>query len=141
MTCMVSSRPKKGTRPVFKFFSCSNDFITYFRFPCFLLVSRVWYISSGIGPCFPLAGRLCKFYANDGGTTNIAPTTLSEIQASSQSTFLNTQLYSIVIRKNKQLTIIKPKQTCIYREKYTFCYIKSLEHLNSLRNGPAFISA
>jgi hypothetical protein len=23
--------------------------------------------SSGIGPCFPLAGGLCKFYANDGG--------------------------------------------------------------------------
>ncbi len=27
-TCMVSSRPKYGTRRVFTFFSCSNDFIT-----------------------------------------------------------------------------------------------------------------
>jgi hypothetical protein len=28
MTCMVSSRPKYGTRPVLNFFRCSNDFIT-----------------------------------------------------------------------------------------------------------------
>jgi hypothetical protein len=27
----------------------------------------VWDISSGIGPCLPLAGGLCKFYANAGG--------------------------------------------------------------------------
>jgi hypothetical protein len=26
-----------------------------------------WDISSGFGPCFPLAGGLCKFYANAGG--------------------------------------------------------------------------
>jgi hypothetical protein len=31
------------------------------------LVSRVCEISSGIGPCFPLAGGLCKFYANARG--------------------------------------------------------------------------
>jgi hypothetical protein len=31
------------------------------------VVSRVWEISSGIGPCFPLAGGLCKFYAKAGG--------------------------------------------------------------------------
>jgi hypothetical protein len=31
------------------------------------LVSRVWEISSGICPCFPLAGGFCKFYANAGG--------------------------------------------------------------------------
>jgi hypothetical protein len=31
------------------------------------LVSRVWDISSGIGPCFPLVGGLCKFYANAEG--------------------------------------------------------------------------
>jgi hypothetical protein len=33
----------------------------------FLLVSGVWDIFSGIGPCFPLAGGLCKFYAKDRG--------------------------------------------------------------------------
>ncbi len=36
--------------------------------PTLMLVpARVWDISSGIGPCFPLAGGLCKFYANAGG--------------------------------------------------------------------------
>ncbi len=37
------------------------------RFPCFLLVSGVWGISSGIGLCFPFAKGLCKFYGNAGG--------------------------------------------------------------------------
>jgi hypothetical protein len=31
------------------------------------LVSRVWEISSGIGPFFLLAGGLCKFYTKAGG--------------------------------------------------------------------------
>jgi hypothetical protein len=54
----------------------------------------VWDISSGIGPWFPLAGGLCRFYANAGRkTTNAAPTT-SAIQAASQSTFINAQFYS-----------------------------------------------
>jgi hypothetical protein len=33
----------------------------------FLLVSRVWEISSGVGPCFQLAGGLLEIYANAGG--------------------------------------------------------------------------
>jgi hypothetical protein len=37
-----------------------------------------------IGPCFPLAGGLSKFYANAGGKQNTIP-------ASSQSTFINEQ--------------------------------------------------
>ncbi len=45
-------------------------------------------------------------------TTNTAPTTLSAIQAASQYTFVNTQLYSTLVisrnDKNKQLTVIKP---------------------------------
>ncbi len=31
--------------------------------------------------------------------------------------------------------IIKPTQTRIYREKYTFCIVKSLEHLKYLKTG------
>jgi hypothetical protein len=31
--------------------------------------------------------------------------------------------------------VIKPKQTHIYREKYTFCVIKSLEHLKNVKTG------
>jgi hypothetical protein len=44
------------------------------------LVSRVWDISSGIGPCFPLAGGLCKFYANAGGKLQIQRHTLLSMQ-------------------------------------------------------------
>jgi hypothetical protein len=29
-----------------------------------IIGEQVWDISSGIGPYFPLAGGLCKFYAN-----------------------------------------------------------------------------
>jgi hypothetical protein len=60
-------------------------------------------ISSGIGPCFPLAGGLSQFNANAGGTaTTTAPTTLSTIQASSLSTFINKQLQytPLVFRSN-----------------------------------------
>ncbi len=89
MTCMVSSRPKQGTRPVFKFFSRSNDSITQKVYFSSVKASLYWLnyvvgvylvqvsllligqqglqISSGIGPCFPLTGGLCKFYANAGG--------------------------------------------------------------------------
>jgi hypothetical protein len=38
------------------------------------LVSRVWDISSGIDPCLPLAGGLCKFYGNAGGKRPIQRT-------------------------------------------------------------------
>jgi hypothetical protein len=34
MTCMVSSRHTKGTGPFFKFFRCSNDFITKKVYKC-----------------------------------------------------------------------------------------------------------
>ncbi len=53
------------------------------RFPCFLLVSRVWDISSGIGPYFPLAGGLCKFVPQHQRkmTNSAATTTLSAISS------------------------------------------------------------
>ncbi len=51
---------------------------TYSRFPCFLLVGRLWDISSGIGPCFPLAGVLWKFYANAGEKWTIQRQPLGE---------------------------------------------------------------
>jgi hypothetical protein len=48
---------------------------------------------SGIGPCFPLAEGLCKFYAKTPEENDqYSPTTLSAIQAVSQSTFINEQL-------------------------------------------------
>jgi hypothetical protein len=56
-------------------------------------------------------------------TTNAAPTNLSAIQASSQSTSTNKQLVNYTLAvisrndKNKQLKIIKPKQTDINHNK------------------------
>ncbi len=44
--------------------ACNLKSFTMSRFPCFLLVRRVWDISSGIGPCFPLVGELFKLHAN-----------------------------------------------------------------------------
>jgi hypothetical protein len=41
------------------FSNVSGVYLTQVSF--FLLVSSVWKISLGIGPCFPLAGGLCKF--------------------------------------------------------------------------------
>jgi hypothetical protein len=51
-------------------------------------------ISSGIGPCFPCIGwRIVQILRQRRRkTTNTATTTLSAIQAASQSTFVNTQL-------------------------------------------------
>jgi hypothetical protein len=78
---MVSSRPKYGTGPFLNFFRCSNDFITQSVFltaneslrwlnnvsgvflvqvSLLLIGSRVWDISSGIYPCFLLAGELAN---------------------------------------------------------------------------------
>jgi hypothetical protein len=75
-----------------------------------------------------------------GNTTNTAPTTLRAIQAASQSTFINEQIFStslVISRndKNKQLTIIKPTQTGINRSKYNFCILKSSEPQKNLKNS------
>ncbi len=94
----------------FKFFGCSNDFImqkvycprllrvyvclsmlsacTYYRFPCFLLVSKVWYISSSIGSCFQLAGarRIVQILRHRRmKITNAAPTAVLLVQYKQQA--------------------------------------------------------
>jgi hypothetical protein len=75
---------------------------------CFLSVSRVWWIFSGIGLCFPLAGGLCKFYANAGGKQ---PTQrhLVLVQYKHQANpLLSMNIPIMIIRndKNKQLTLL-----------------------------------
>ncbi len=66
-----------------------DHFLNLMLAACTEIVNKDWDISSGIGPCFPLAGEQCKLYANAGGKmTNAAPT------AASQPTFINAQLYS-----------------------------------------------
>jgi hypothetical protein len=61
------------------------------------MVIRVWDISSGIGPCFPLAGGLCKSYANAGRKQPMQRQLLlvQYKQQANPKKFINTQLYSI----------------------------------------------
>jgi hypothetical protein len=74
-------------------------------------------ISSGTSPCFPVAGGLCKLYANGRKMTNTAPTTLyAAIQAASQSTFISAQFYPLGISvndKNKQLTLLSQRNPAL----------------------------
>ncbi len=67
-------------------------------------------------------------------TTNTAPTTLSAIQAASQSNFINytsnnyTQLVISWNDKNKQPTLLSQRKlACTVRNTLFFCVIKSLE--------------
>jgi hypothetical protein len=85
------------------------------------LVSRIWKISSGIGPFFPLAGGLCKFYAEAGGRQQIQRQLLLVQYKQQANSLLSmnkcTQLVILQVTKNKQLTIIKPTQTGSNRNK------------------------
>jgi hypothetical protein len=69
-------------------------------FFAFYWPARVWDNSSGTGPCCPLAGGLCKFYAKAGGKRPI----LSAIQAASQSTFINASYTPLVISGNDKVS-------------------------------------
>jgi hypothetical protein len=72
-----------------------------------LIGQQGWDISSGIGHRFPLAGGLCILHQHWRKTTNTAPTTLSAIQASRQSNFINEQLYSTC---DQQLTLLSQRK-------------------------------
>jgi hypothetical protein len=52
-----------------------------------------------------------------------------------QTLFNYTPLVIGGIDKNKQLTIVKPTQTGINRNKYTFCILKLLEPLKNLKTS------
>jgi hypothetical protein len=74
------------------------------------MVSNVWDISSGISPCFPLAGGLSKFYANAGVKRLIQLQPLL-VQYKQQANLLltmsnNTPLVISGNDKNKQLTLL-----------------------------------
>jgi hypothetical protein len=66
--------------------------------------------SSGIGRCFPLAGALCKFYANAGGKQPIQRQPLLEQYKQQANPLLSMNNYSpLVISwniKNKQLILL-----------------------------------
>jgi hypothetical protein len=82
------------------------------QFPCFLLVSKVWDIPSGIGPCFPLAGGLCKFYANAGGKRPMQRQPLL-VQYKQANPLLSMNNFTPLVisgnDKNKQLTLLSQR--------------------------------
>ncbi len=49
MTCTDSSRPKKGTRPVFKIFSCLNDFIIQKVYVCLAVNAILCWLNNVFG--------------------------------------------------------------------------------------------
>ncbi len=115
---------------------------TKFRFPCFLLVSRVWEISSGIGPCFPLAGGLCKFYANAGGTRPTQRKLLLVQYKQQANPLLSLRNYTppVISRndKNKQLTIIKPMELAL-TARNTLLQYKIIGTLKFVKMAPSSI--
>jgi hypothetical protein len=84
------------------------------RFPCFLLVSSVWDISSGIVPCFPLAGGLCKFYGSAGGKRPIQRQLLLVQYKQQANPLLSMNNYTpLAISSNdkiKQLTLLSQRK-------------------------------
>ncbi len=79
-----------------------------------LFVRRLWDISLGIGPCFALAGGLCKFYANNGGKRPIQrQPLLVRYKQQANPLLLMTNYTPLVTSWND---ISKPTQTCINRE-------------------------
>jgi hypothetical protein len=79
---------------------------TLSRYPCFLLVSRIWDISSGIGPCFPLAGGLCWFYANAGGKPTIQRQPLLVQYKQQANTLLSMNNFTqLVISGNEKISL------------------------------------
>jgi hypothetical protein len=67
-------------------------------------------------PLLPIGWRIVQILRQlRRKTTNTAPATFSAIQASSQSTFIDAQLYSMINRndKNKQLTLLSQRKLAL----------------------------
>ncbi len=103
------------------------------------------YWSAGSGhffryrPLLPIGWRIVQILRQRRRkTTNTAPTTLTAIQASSQSTLINAQLYFICQfsrnDKNKQLTLLSQCKLALTAIK-NFCIIKSPEHLKNVKTS------
>jgi hypothetical protein len=81
------------------------------------LASRVQVISLGIGPCFPLAGGLCKFYVNAGGKQPIQRQLLLVQYKQQANPLLPIHNYtSLVISRNDK----NKQQTLLSQRKFTF---------------------
>jgi hypothetical protein len=78
------------------------------------LISRVWDISSGINPCFPLAGGLRKFYANAGRKLpgKCQPLLVQYKQQTNSLLSMHNYTPLVINRndKNKQLTLLSQRK-------------------------------
>jgi hypothetical protein len=68
-------------------------------------------ISSGVGPCFPLAEGLCKFYSNAGGKQPIQRQLLLVQYKQQANPLFSMHNYAPLVisgidKKNKQLTLL-----------------------------------
>jgi hypothetical protein len=93
-----------------------------------LLIGQQGFVDffSGISPCFPLAGGLCKFYANAGGKRPIQrqPLLVQYKHQANPLSSMNNFIQLVISRndKNKLLTLLS-------RSKLPLTAIKSLEKL------------
>jgi hypothetical protein len=111
------------------------------------MVSRVWDISSGIGPCFPLAGRLCKFYANAGGKRPIQRQPLLLQHKQEVNPLLSMHNYTPLVisgnDKNKQLTLLSQRKLTFNHKIYVkrLCkFVGTSENIKTRRDASSGLS-
>jgi len=99
----------------------------------------MWVISSGFGPCFPLAGGLCKLYANARGKWQIQRQPHLVQYKQQANPLLSMHNYTPLVisgnDKNKQLTSLGQRKLAITSRNTLFVLKKSLEHLKNKKNG------
>jgi hypothetical protein len=81
------------------------------------LVSSVWDISSGISPCLPLAGGLCKCFANAGGKLPIQRQLLFVQYKHQANPLLSNNNYTPLVigwnNKKMQLTLLSQSKLAL----------------------------
>ena len=105
------------------------------RIHCFLLVSGVWDISSGISPRLPLAGWLCSRYADAGGEWPIQRQPLLVQHKQQANLYLSMHNYTPLVMsrtdKKKQLTLLSQRKLALnVRNMYLALYIWSINLKN-----------
>jgi hypothetical protein len=77
-----------------------------------LIQTQIYPILSYLGPCFPLAGGLCKFYANAGGTQPLQRQLLLGQYKQQANPLLSIHNYTpLVVSKNDKYAVNIIKQT------------------------------
>ncbi len=117
------------------FFSCfiirvyvGNVGVVYIVQASLLLIGQLGlaHHSTGIGPCFPLAGGLWKFYATAGGNRPTQRQQLLVQYKQQANPFLSMLNYTPLVisrnDKNKQLTLLRQCKLALTARNTLFCY-------------------